>query len=162
MIESKSDKSAFTPSRMQYDRSVESGVFCSVKPEIGDHLKLRAGLRLVNFSNFGKAEVYSYNSNYQVVDSTNYGSGELIGTSWALEPRIAATWMFSEQTSIKASYSINNQYIQQARNSTTGTPFDVWFTSGNSINAQRCQQYAVGVFQNVYNNKLKLLGRRFL
>lgn len=161
IIKPTSSSSIYGETRLQTEKSIESGAFVSIKPEVGDHLKLKAGLRLVNFSNMGSAIVYKYDNNYEVRDSSKYSGGEVIKSTWALEPRLGATWMFNEQTSIKASYCINNQYIQQARNSTMGTPYDIWFTASKNIAPQRCQQVAFGIFQNLYDNKIKLSAEGF-
>jgi len=60
--------------------------------------------------------------------------------------------MLNDASSMKASYSRTNQYLQLAQNSTGGNPMDVWFTASSNVEPQLADQFAVGYFRNFSNN----------
>lgn len=149
-------QSSFKDYKLQTDRSVESALFFSASPEVGEHLKLKIGFRGVSFFSYGKSTIYDYDANYEMVNTTDYQAGDIIYSDFKFEPRLGLTWLFNDRTSLKASYSENNQFIQQARNSSTGTPIDTWFMSSKNVAPQHMSQVAVGLFQNLFDDKIKI------
>lgn len=135
--------------------SLEHGIYAQNEQSVGDNLTLKYGLRFSAHQNIGKAKVYSYTSNYEVSDSVFYDKGQLFKTYLNFEPRLGATYAFNQSQSVKASYSRTVQYIQQASNSNAGTPLDVWFTASPNVKPQYADQFALGFFQNLFNNSLE-------
>jgi hypothetical protein len=135
--------------------SLEHGIYAQNEQSVGEKLTLKYGLRLSAHQNIGKAKVYSYNNNYSVSDSSFYNKGDLYKTYINFEPRIGAVYAFNQSQSVKASYSRTVQYIQQASNSNAGTPLDVWFTASPNVKPQYADQFALGFFQNLFNNSLE-------
>jgi hypothetical protein len=103
----------------------------------------------------GAATVYSYDDNYEVIDSTLYEKGDFYKFFHGLEPRLAANLLLNDKNSIKASYSRTRQYLQMASNSTAGTPLDIWFPASPNIKPQISDQMAVGYFRNFFDNKIE-------
>ena len=58
----------------------------------------------------------------------------------------------NESSSVKGSYSKNHQYIQQAQNSTAGSPLHIWFPSSPNVKPQIGHQFALGYFRNFREN----------
>jgi len=93
-----------------------------------------------------------------VTDSTEYPSGEVYNTYLGLEPRLGVVFKINEVSSIKASYSRNFQYIQQAENSTGGSPLSIWFPSSPNVKPQIGNQFALGYFRNLKQGLLETSG----
>jgi hypothetical protein len=62
----------------------------------------------------------------------------------------------SKNTSLKASYSLTRQYLQNIYNSTTPLPTSRWKTSDAYIAPQVGQTYSLGFYQNLKDNKIAL------
>lgn len=135
--------------------ALENGVYLSNEHKIGDKIVLKYGLRVSSFSNIGDAIVYSFDENFEKSDSVKYNSGEFYKTYFAFEPRFSMAWQFSTHTSLKAAYNRNVQYVHLARNSTAGTPLDIWFPSSPNVKPQSGDQYSVGIFRNFPVSRLE-------
>ena len=100
--------------------SIETAVYIQDEWKIGALTKVNLGLRLSNF-------------NYE---KTHY---------FGLEPRVLISRMLSESFSLKASYTIMNQYIHLLTQSGIGLPTDLWVPATDRVGPQRSQQFALGV-----------------
>jgi len=142
-------------SELSNNHALENGFYFSGESRFSDRFSLRYGLRYSMFVNTGPATVLSYDDNYQVVDSTIYGKGDLYNLYHGLEPRIAANFLLNDKSSLKASYSRTRQYLQMASNSTAGTPLDIWFPASPNIEPQISDQVSAGYFRNFLDNKIE-------
>lgn len=61
-----------------------------------------------------------------------------------IEPRLSVRYLVNKNWSIKAAYTIMNQYIHLLTNSTIGLPTDLWLPVTDSIKPQHSEQYAIG------------------
>jgi len=136
-------------------KSIESGIYLSNKQKIGDNLSLNYGVRYSLFQNIGKATVNVVDDNYNVIGEEDYDKREIYQTYQNLEPRIAMTYILSDDQSIKASYSRTSQYIFIASNSRKGNPLDVWMSATPNIKPQIGDQYSTGYYRNFFDNKLE-------
>jgi hypothetical protein len=136
--------------------SMEYALYLSGDYEIVKNLKATIGLRYSIFQNIGKGTVYQYDDNYESNVSVSYPSGEVFNTYSGAEPRIGVNYTINNQNSVKASYSRTMQYLQLARNSNGGSPLDIWFTASPNVKPQISDQWAVGYFRNMFDNKLEL------
>ena len=134
------------------NKALESGIYLLAEQNIGERLKVNAGLRFSAFQNIGKATVYRINDEYEVSDTVNYKHNNIFNTYTNWEPRISARYLVNNENSLKASYSRTNQYLQLASNSTAGTPLDVWFPASQHVKPQVCDQISTGWFRNLDNN----------
>ncbi len=128
--------------------SLESAVYVSNEQKIGPLFTLKYGLRFSVFNNVGPGTIYDYDEDGMPVDSTVYGDGTFFNTYTGIEPRLGMVFKLSETSSVKASYARNYQYIQQASNSTAGSPFNIWFTASPNVKPQYGDQVAAGYFRN--------------
>ena len=128
--------------------ALESGLYVSNSQKIGSLLTATYGLRFSLFNNIGKGISYDFDSSGLVSDSVVYAKGSFYNTYNGLEPRLGLVYQMTENSSVKASYSRAFQYIQQAQNSTAGTPFDIWFPASPNIKPQIGNQIATGYFRN--------------
>lgn len=146
------DETFFSEYVLPKNYAIESGTYLSNEQHIGGFLTLKYGLRFSMFQNIGPGTIYDFNDQYQVVDSTVYGDGEIFNTYMNIEPRFGITYLLNERSSIKASYSRTTQYLHLAQNSTAGTPLDIWFPSSPNVKPQISDQGAVGYFRNFKDN----------
>ncbi|MEJ8801617.1 TonB-dependent receptor [Pontibacter sp. H249] len=131
----------FTIGRLNFDSEDNSQTF-------------RAGSNLTA-TEFGAYIADDYQVNAQL--SLNYGlrfSGFNNGkTYFALEPRLAAKYNLTENTSLKASYASMMQYVHLVANSGASLPTDIWYPSSDYVKPQRSQQVAAGISQLFGNGK---------
>lgn len=136
-------------------KSFEYGLFLSHEQNATKRLTLKYGLRMSLFHNLGKETIYEFNEKHEKIDSTRYGSGKIFNTQINPEPRLGALYKIDKVSSVKASYSRTVQYAQMASNSTGGLPFDIWLPSNPNIKPQKCDQYAIGYFRNLFDDQLE-------
>jgi hypothetical protein len=137
------------------NNALEQAAYVMDEHKFSDKLSLKLGLRMTAFSNIGSGTIYHYDQDYNSIDSTVYSNGKFIKTFWRLSPRVGLNYKIDDVSSVKASYSRTNQFLQMASNSTAGTPLDLWFTSSPNIKPQTCDQYAVGYFRNLFDNQIE-------
>lgn len=148
------DNAAFGSIRVPVNRSLESGAYIGIEYEANELLSLKVGLRNAAFANYGNNTTYTYALDGEKTDSAEHNGG-IYNTYMRWEPRFGINFKLNEFTSVKGSYARTTQFIQMARNSSSGTPLDVWFSSSINVKPQIGDQVAVGIFRNFYSNKIK-------
>lgn len=136
--------------------STEVAAYVSNEQKITKKLTAKYGLRVSVFSRIGPGTIYDYNDNNDIIDSTEYGTLDHIGTYYGIEPRASLSYAFSSATSVKASYHRMYQYNHLLSNSTASTPTDVWLPSSPIIKPQYADQYSIGYFQNLFKDQFEL------
>ncbi|MDT8347496.1 MAG: TonB-dependent receptor [Flavobacteriaceae bacterium] len=159
------EDSGFIPTQLTNKYAVEHAGFAEMEWDISEKVSLSAGLRVSNFLRLGQSKYFVYPDNnplvfnqqiqvYQRVDpidTLNISRSKTLKTFWNLEPRLALATQLNDESSIKASYSRNAQYIHLLSNTIAPTPFDVYAPSGSFIKPQIGNQWAVGYFLNKDN-----------
>ena len=156
----------FIPARLSVDRinmsrvignnALEYTAYGSVEHPLGKRVVVRYGVRASVYQNMGEAMVYNYDDEYNALDSVYYRNGKIYHTNYAVEPRVGILIKTAPNSSIKASYAYNTQFMQLANNSSAGSPLDVWFSSGPNIKPQRSHLFSAGYFHNLRNNMFAL------
>lgn len=127
--------------------------------DISDQLRLNAGLRFSWFTHVGpftrflKDENQDDFSAVSADESIDYSPGEKVADYVNLEPRINLRWKTGANSSIKAAYTQNYQYLHLASLSPTSLPTDVWVPSTDRVQPQFSVQYALGYFRNFKGNE---------
>ncbi len=148
-----SDDDGFVNSKIIDEKyALENAAYISHEFEVSNLLKITYGLRYSNFTVIGPGNVFSFNENDEIIDSTFYDNKEIIKNYGYFEPRISASYMLNEKSSVKASFSRNAQYIHLLSNSTSSSPTDLWLPSSSIIKPQICDQLALGYFRNFKEN----------
>ena len=98
--------------------------------DISEKLSLNYGIRIPVFSSAGS----SYSS---------------------IEPRITTKVSLNATTSIKASWTLMNQFLHSVPNSTASLPTDIWLSSSARIKPQKSSQVALGLFKNFKDNSIE-------
>ncbi len=156
----------FRPGRLDIDKidiqpvignnALEYTAYGSVEQALGERVMIRVGGRISAFQNVGEALVYNYDDEYNALDSVYYRKGQFYHTNVSVEPRVGFLIRTGPNSSVKASYSYNTQFMQLANNSASGSPLDIWFSSGPNIRPQRSHLASVGYFQNLSDNMFVL------
>lgn len=114
--------------------------------------KVNVGLRYTHFEHIGAFTRYVFNEYGALTDSIVYKPGKMIQQYNHVEPRLSMRFLVAKNTSIKASYTLNYQYIHQIALATISLPTDVWMPSTDLIKPQVGHQVSLGVYQNFHNN----------
>lgn len=148
----------------------ENAVFIEAEQDINSFLSVNYGLRYSMFNRLGEENINLYENNNPVIynqQTDTYEKAVPIGTKYYgknksiskfdyFEPRVAVSVKLTEDQSVKMSYNRMAQYVHLISNTTAATPLDIWEPSGPYIKPQIVDQYAVGYFQNLNDNKYSL------
>jgi hypothetical protein len=126
----------------------DAAIYVSDDWEVTDLIKINAGIRYSNFTQVGPFKRYIKDQQGKIMDSVEYRRGEKVINYGGPEPRISMRWILTENSSFKAGYTRNLQYIHLASLSSVSLPTDVWMPSTELIKPQIGNQYAVGYFRN--------------
>ena len=169
-INKTSEDSRINEDELDKKYAYEPAIYAEVEHKVSDKLNLRYGLRYSSFYRVGaqKFSIYQndlavvYNPEidiYQrgtVIGEKAYGNNETIASFDGLEPRFSVAYQLSDNASVKASYQLVNQYLHLISNTNSPTPLDVWTPSGKFIKPQKSNQYAIGYFKNLNDDKYTL------
>ena len=153
-IEGKGAGNPINTYKVPGSQALEHQAYISNQTETG-RFTFKYGLHFSAFQNMGESLVFDYDENYDVSDSTQYEAGEIYNTYFGLSPRLGIKFMLTDASSLKWSYSRTRQYMQLARNSSAGTPLDIWFPSSPNVKPQIADQIALGYFRNFADNKIE-------
>ncbi len=135
--------------------ALENAAYISHSFDINPVLKINYGLRYSMFSYIGAGNVYTYNDEGGIIDTTSYKSGELIKNYGGFEPRFLVNYLLNEKSSVKFSYTRNRQYIHLITNFTSSSNIDIWQPSTNIVEPEIADQLALGYFRNLKQNKFE-------
>lgn len=146
------DGSPLLASEVQRSLGVEGAAYISDEFKISPLFNVVYGVRYSNYAALGNGNIFEYDEEGNVNDTTFYEAGEVSKWYHGVEPRLAANYILNDVSSIKSSYARNNQYVHLLSNSTTGSPTDVWLPSSNNIKPQISDQVTLGYFRNFKKN----------
>ena len=144
------------PLTLQWRYSLENAAYVTNTWKPSDRFGLTYGLRVSVFNILGQGDYYNFDANGNVTDTMHYSSGQVVKTYVNPEPRIAASYQVNNSTSVKASYTRNVQNMHLVSNSTTSLPTDKWIASTNVIKPEIADQWSVGYYKNLSDNKYEL------
>lgn len=148
----KSGDVVFNTGEIVKQHAHEEAVYLLDEFSIGKKLKLNIGMRFSAFSFIGPFDRYVKNGFGNTIDTIRYGEFENIKTYTGWEPRASGRWLFNDNTSLKASYTRNFQYVHLASMSSVSLPTDLWVPSSDVVEPQKADQYALGFFKNFKKN----------
>lgn len=135
-------------------KSLENALYISDEWTVNNQLKMDLGLRVSSLHILGPYTHYNESADDpEVIDTTLYSSN-FYNNQYNVEPRIGIKYGM-KNSSIKLSYNRMAQYIQQASNGNSSTPFDIWFTTSPNVKPQIANQWALGYFRNFRKNTIE-------
>ncbi|MEM6813035.1 MAG: TonB-dependent receptor [Bacteroidota bacterium] len=161
-IRPNSEASSVNPLTLDRKKAFESGVYLDAEHKLTGRLTAQYGLRYSQFNRLGGQAMVDYANNQPVVynerleiyqegtsiGETDFGKGETIKSFGNIEPRLALAYQLNELSSVKAGYSRSAQYIHLLSNTVSISPLDVWTPSGQYVEPQVSNQFALGYFRN--------------
>jgi hypothetical protein len=165
-----SEDSMINELQLDRKRAFESGIYVSAEQKITSKFSVQYGLRYSHYLRLGGQAITSYENGQPVVynptldiyergeqnGETFFSKSETIKSYGNFEPRVSVSFLSSDQSSIKASFSRMAQYIHLLSNTTSVTPLDVWTPSGPFIKPQLSNQYSLGYFHDFHNENYSL------
>ena len=144
-VTGRSGEVVFEPESIFKQYSNEGALYVSDDIEVNEELKIHAGLRYSSFQFGGPITIRDYFKNEFSGDTTNHHRH--------IEPRLSLRYKIDKNSSFKASYTQNYQYIHLASLSSVSLPTDLWVPSTDIVKPQYGRQFAVGLFKNFFDNK---------
>ena len=151
-----SESSSVNSSALQKRYSWENAMYITNTWKASDKVNMTYGLRASSFSILGKGDFYTIDDEGKVTDTLSYSNGEFVKTYFNLEPRVAASYVFNANTSVKASYVRNVQNLHLVSNSTSSNPTDKWIANTNIIKPELSDQVSIGYYKNLFNSRYEL------
>jgi hypothetical protein len=131
----------------------EGAIYLGDDFKISDNFTIYAGLRASAFAQVGPFTRYVKDEMLlQNIDTIVYAKNEKVALYKSLEPRVSMKLSLSKNSSLKASFMQNKQYIHLASLSASTLPIDLWVPCSDIVKPQIGRQYAVGYFQNFAND----------
>ena len=133
--------------------SHESAVYFLDEFDLNEKIRFNAGLRYSMYQFVGPFKRFM-NSPINGSDVViQYNKGDLIKFYQGFEPRISMRWLLTKNSSIKAGYAYNYQYVHLTSLSAVSLPTDIWFPTTDIAKPQQGWQTSLGYFQNFKENK---------
>lgn len=136
--------------------ALEVGAYIQNDQKIGSRINIMYGIRYSGFDLMGKGNSYEFDEDGDLINTIEHKSGESITYHQGIEPRLSASYVISENNSVKLGLNRNYQYIHQLSNSTTSSPTDVWVPSSNIVKPQYADQIAAGYYHNLKKNTFRV------
>ncbi|KAA9325261.1 TonB-dependent receptor [Adhaeribacter soli] len=147
-----SDGLDISTSRVKDKFSHEAAAYLNYNWSVTEDLEVAAGLRGSFFRQTGPFTCYQFNAKGGISDSTVYKTGQKVKDFALAEPRLSLRYAFSKESSVKAGFARNAQYLHLVSNSFTSLPLDIWVPSSVLLPPQKATQYSVGYFRNFREN----------
>ena len=130
----------------------ELSIYANDEYDISRRWKLNMGLRYTNFCHIGAFTRYVTDDFGNVVDSILYKPGEIVSQYNKVEPRLSVRFLIDSMTSLKASATLNYQFLHQISIASISLPTDVWMPCTDLMKPQTVMQVSLGVFRNFYHH----------
>lgn len=154
-VSAENEETVFDTGLAQKLYSHESAAYLLDEFDVNEYLRFNVGLRYSTFQHVGPFTRY-VKGDISTPDSTiEYGKGDLIKFYHGLEPRISLRWLLPDNSSIKAGYTYNYQYVHLTSLSAVSLPTDVWYPTTNLAKPQNGWQASLGYFRNFFKNTLE-------
>ena len=132
--------------------SFENAIYASNVFKPNKNLNITLGARLSAFNVMGGGKFFNIDDKGNITDTIVYPKGDVVKTYYNLEPRVSIGYMLTTNTSIKAAYTRNAQYMHQITNSNGSNPLDKWASTSNIIEPQISNQFSLGYYSNISLN----------
>lgn len=142
-----------SPLDLGIENGVETGIYVADEIAVFPWLTLYAGLRFSAFAALGPSQVLLYNEGQarleaNVVDTLNFGRGEISSAYQGLEPRVSLKFMTGDNSSIKMSYNRMRQFMFMLSNTIAMSPSDQWKLCDYHISPPYVDQISLGYYKD--------------
>jgi outer membrane cobalamin receptor len=151
-----SKNSSFNNIEFQKRFSLENALYFSDAWKLNEKIGFTYGARLSPFSILGKGDFFELNSVGKIIDTIHVADKSIYKTYFNAEPRLAVSYQLPNNSSIKAAYVRNSQYLHLISNSTSASPTDKWVGSTNNIKPEISDQVSLGFYKDFTQPKFEL------
>ena len=139
-------------------QGLESALYVENDQKINDRMSLYYGIRNSFYHQLGPGDRFTYDevSNEPINTEFFSGKSDVLSSYTSLEPRLAMTYLLSEQNSFKLSYNRNAQYLRLMSLGAEIEWYDIWMPTTKNIKPMLTDQFAMGYFHNFNNNEIKV------
>jgi hypothetical protein len=138
----------FNPNDITREYAHEAATYIEDIFKVSEKIEINGGLRFSAFQEIGPSKTILYGYTGLPDDSIVYKPGQPIKTYGGIEPRLLFRYKLTRTSSLKASFTINNQYVHLVSDNGTTLPTDIWVPSSQLVKPQEGIQYALGYFKN--------------
>ena len=121
----------------------EGALFLNGEYTFSPRFSAQLGLRYSGAAQLGRFNYHTYQQG-EIVDTQQYGKGELIKFYGGWEPRISLLYRIKSAQQLSLSYNLTRQYIGQVSSSSIGFPTDFWMPVSRDIPPQRAHSFSAG------------------
>lgn len=147
------DKSlSVNPTTIESQRGIDLGGYMSHEWKPTTNLSIHYGIHLHDFMVLGKRTFYQFDENGKPI-SEKRDNSRIAKHYINLEPRLSASLLLDEHSSLKASYNRIVQNLHQLTNTTASLPTDQYVLSSLNIKPQRVDQAVLGYFRTFANKQ---------
>jgi len=152
-VSAEADSVVFNTGEAQKLFGHESALYVMDDFDLNDKIRVNVGLRYSMYQHVGPFTRYIKGDISKPDTAIVYGKGDLLKFYHGLEPRLSFRWLLSDQSSFKAGYSYNYQYVHLTSLSAVSLPTDIWFPTTDKAKPQKGWQGSIGYFRNFFNDK---------
>ncbi|MCY7410635.1 MAG: TonB-dependent receptor plug domain-containing protein, partial [Chitinophagales bacterium] len=146
----------FNPDGIAKDHAHEGALYIQDQWDVTSKIQVSGGFRFSIFDQVGPyTQIIKDPFTGVAADSIFYKKGKHVKTYTGFEPRLLMRYSLNNVSSIKASYTINNQYVHLVSNNGTTLPTDIWVPSSLVVKPQIGYQYSLGYFRNFKENEFE-------
>lgn len=151
--------SQVVPDVVPAEQAEETAVYLADRFTVSPKFSINAGLRYTMYNYLGPQDVNTY-TNGLPRDENNqtgikaYDKG-IIKTYHGPEYRLAMTYTFTQNFSVKAGFNSAYQYIHLLSNTTAIAPTDIWKLSDPNIRPQQGNQVSLGFYHNLKTKSIE-------
>ncbi|MFU1858106.1 TonB-dependent receptor [Sphingobacterium sp. NGMCC 1.201703] len=135
------------PTAVESQRGVDLGGYISHEWKPTSALSVQYGIHVHDFMVLGKRSFYQFDKN-GVPISEKRDNSRIAKHYINLEPRLSASMLLDEHSSLKVSYNRIGQNLHQLTNSSASLPTDQYVLSSLHIKPQLVDQAVVGYFRS--------------
>lgn len=151
-VSAQQDTTQFDTGLGQNLYSHETGVYFTDDWDISENFRMSAGVRYSTYTHTGKFTRYIKGDVSKPDSTIVYGKGDIVSFYQGLEPRLSMRYLLANNSSIKAGFAYNYQYVHLASISTVSLPTDIWYPTTDVAKPQKGWQAAIGYFRNFSDN----------
>jgi len=160
-------KSVVLKQGFEPEQALETSVFAGDTWEISNKLSVEAGLRLNSFVSLGPDMVFKYLPYQPVIienitDSVYYGNNSIVQHYFSFDYRLAASYVFTEDFSVKAGINKLHQHIFLLSNTITISPNAIWKLCDYYLEPMSGIQYSIGMYKNLLGGGYELSMEAYL
>lgn len=153
-------ESVVSPEIVPRERALESAIYLNDKYDISASLSLEAGIRYSVYNFMGPKEINVYadglpKTEENKIGTKQYDKGKFIKTYGGPEFRVAVRQSLGLNSSIKAGFNTQRQYIHMLSNTAAMAPTDIWKLSDPNIRPQYGAQVSLGFYKNLKSNTIE-------